>query len=69
MLSKQCKLHLEEVGETGLQHMGKALMVALKLQLLVPVVIIHSVAPRFFTKTATNTMRNILNDRKQKTDK
>jgi len=69
MLSKQCKAHLEEVGETGLQHMGKALMVALKLQLLVPVVIIHSVAPRFFTKTATNTMRNILNDRKQKTNK
>ena len=69
MLSKQCKAHLEEVGETGLQHMGKALMVALKLQLLVPVVIIHSVAPRFFTKTATNTMRNILNDREQKTDK
>jgi hypothetical protein len=69
MLSKQCKAHLEEVGETGLQHMGKALMVALKLQLLVPVVIIHSVAPRFFTKTATNTMRNILDDRKQKTDK
>ena len=69
MLSKQCKAHLEEVGETGLQHMGKALMVALKLQLLVPVIIIHSIAPRFFTKTATNTMRNILNDRKQKTDK
>jgi hypothetical protein len=65
MLSKQCKAHLEEVGETGLQHMGKALMVALKLQLLVPVVIIHSVAPRFFTKTATNTMRNILDDRKK----
>ena len=69
MLSKQCKAHLEEVGETGLQHMGKALIVAIKLQLLVPVVIIHSVAPRFFTKTATNTMRNILNDREQKTDK
>ena len=69
MLSKQCKAHLEEVGETGLQHMGKALLVAFKLQLLVPVVIIHSVAPRFFTKTATNTMRNILNDREQKTDK
>jgi|TARA_B100002019_G_scaffold293429_1_gene320975 hypothetical protein len=66
MLSKQCKAHLEEVGETGLQHMGKALMVALKLQLLVPVVIIHSVAPRFFTKTATNTMRNILDDRNKK---
>ena len=69
MFSKQCKAHLDEVGETGLQHMGKALKIAVKLQLLVPVVIIHSIAPRFFTKTATNTMRNILNDRKQKTDK
>ena len=69
MLSKQCKAHLEEVGETGLQHMGKALLVALKLQLLVPAVIIHSIAPRFFTKTATNTMRHILNDRTQETNK
>ena len=69
MLSKQCKLHLEEAGETGLQHMGKALLIALKLQLLVPVVIIHSVAPRFFTKTASNVMRNIIDDRQQKTDK
>ena len=69
MFSKQCKLHLEEVGETGLQHMGKALLIALKLQLLVPVVIIHSIAPRFFTETASNTMRNIIDDRKQKTDK
>jgi hypothetical protein len=69
MLSKKFKLHLDSVGETGLQHMGKALMVALKLQLLVPVVIIHSVAPRYFTKTATNVMRSILDDRKQKTNK
>ena len=69
MLSKQCKLHLKEAGETPLQHMGKALLIALKLQLLVPAVIVHSIAPRFFTKTASNTMRNILNDRTQKTDK
>ena len=69
MLSKQCKAHLEDVGETGLQHMGKALLVAIKLQLLVPVVIIHSIAPSYFTKTATNVMRSILDDRKQKTNK
>ena len=50
MLSKQCKAHLAEVNETGLQHMSKALLIALKLQLLVPVVIIHSVAPRFLQK-------------------
>jgi len=63
MLSKQCKLHLKEVGETPLQHMKQALVTALKLQLLVPALIIHSIAPRFFTKTASNTMRSILEKR------
>tara|TARA_B100001057_G_scaffold327231_1_gene327523 strand:- start:454 stop:654 length:201 start_codon:yes stop_codon:yes gene_type:complete len=63
MLSKQCKLHLEEVGETPLQHMKTALKTAVKLQLLVPALIIHSVAPRCFTKTATNVMREILDGR------
>ena len=64
MLSKQCKLHLEEVGQTGLQHMAVALKTAVKLQLLVPALIIHSVAPRCFTHTATNVMKNILEKRK-----
>ncbi len=47
MFSKQCKLHLEEVNETALEHMYHAIKVAVKLQLLVPVVLIHSIAPRF----------------------
>jgi len=64
MLSKQCKLHLEEVGETGLQHMAAALTTAIRLQLLVPALIIHSVAPRCFTHTATNVMKDILEKRK-----
>tara|TARA_B100001113_G_scaffold348877_1_gene343449 strand:+ start:389 stop:583 length:195 start_codon:yes stop_codon:yes gene_type:complete len=64
MLSKQCKLHLKEVGETPLQHMKQALTTAIRLQLLVPALIIHSVAPRFFTKTATNVMKDILDKRK-----
>ena len=63
MLSKQCKLHLEEVGETGFQHLVKALKIALRLQLLVPVLVIHAFAPRFFTKTATNTIKEILDGR------
>ena len=63
MLSKQCKAHLEDVGETGLQHMIAALTTALKLQLLVPALLIHAVAPRFFTNTASNVMRNILESR------
>ena len=63
MFSKQCKLHLEEKGESGLQHMGHALKAAVRLQLLVPVLVVHAVAPRFFTDTATDVMKDILNDR------
>ena len=63
MFSKKCRQHLKEVEETGLQHMLSALKVAIKLQLLVPALIIHSIAPRFFTRTATNTMKNIIENR------
>ena len=64
MLSKQCKLHLENVNQTPIQHMKSALKTAVKLQLLVPALIIHSVAPRCFTNTATNVMRGILDGNK-----
>ena len=63
MFSKECRKHLEEVDESGLEHMLTALKVAIKPQLLVPALIIHSVAPRFFTNTASDTMRNILKNR------
>ena len=62
MFSKQCKLHLEEVGKTGPEHMVRALKTAVKLQLLVPALVIHSVAPRFFTHTTTNTLKDILDE-------
>ena len=62
MFSKQCKAHLEEVNMSGWQHMKHALGIALKMQLLVPVIIIHSIAPRFFKTTATDTMKRIIND-------
>lgn len=63
MFSKECKKHLQEVEETGFEHMFAALKVAIKLQLLVPALIIHSIAPRFFTRTASDTLRDILNKR------
>ncbi len=63
MFSKQCKLHLSSVDQTPLQHIAVALKTAVKLQLLVPALIIHSVAPRCFTNTATNVMREILDRR------
>jgi hypothetical protein len=62
MFSKQCKLHLTETNMTAMQHMRHALTIAIKLQLLVPVLIVHSIAPRFFRTTASDTMRKILND-------
>jgi hypothetical protein len=66
MFSKQCKLHLEEKGETGLQHMRAALWAALRLQMLVPLLIIHSIAPRFFTHKGSEVIQDILDDRKVK---
>ena len=65
MFSKQCKAHLEEKGETALEHMGIALKTAARLQLLVPALIIHSVAPRCFTNTTTEVLKDILDNRKQ----
>jgi hypothetical protein len=43
--------------------MGKALKIAVTLQLLVPVVLVHAVAPRFFKKTASTAMKDIVKDR------
>ena len=64
MLSNKCRLHLKEVNETGLQHMLHALWVAVRLQLVIPALIIHAFAPRYFTHTASNLMKNILKERK-----
>ncbi len=60
MLSKKCKAHLSEAKMNPLQHMVHALTIAVRLQLLVPALIIHSVAPRWFATTASDTMKDIL---------
>jgi hypothetical protein len=66
MFSKECKKHLEEQNETGLQHMRAALWAALRLQLLIPALVIHAFAPRFFTHTGSRVIQDILNDRNAK---
>lgn len=63
MFSKRCRDHLKQADETALQHMRHSVGVAIKLQLLVPVVIIHAIAPGIFTKTASNAMKDILDNR------
>jgi|TARA_B110000858_G_scaffold166172_1_gene193282 hypothetical protein len=62
MLSKQCKLHLESVNMTGWQHMKHALGIALRLQITVFAVIIHSIAPRWFKTYTSETIRKILDE-------
>lgn len=67
MFSNQCKKHLEKAGESGPEHMVNALKIAVKLQLLVPALLVHAIAPRFFTNTASKVMENILNNRNKDT--
>ena len=52
MLTKQCKLHLKQVDETAIQHMIAALKIAVELQYLVLVLIIHAFVPRWLKFTA-----------------
>ena len=64
MFSKKCKLHLQSQNETGLEHMFHAIKTAVRLQLLIPVLLIHAMAPRFFTDRGTTVIQDILKDRK-----
>ena len=63
MYSRKCKEHLNSVNESGLQHLTYAVGVAVTLQLLVPVLIIHAVLPCLFSETATKTMKKIIEKR------
>jgi len=63
MFSDKCKEHLDEVGMTGRQHMRRAIKTAILLQLCVPALVIHSIAPRYFPNTASGVIKNILKER------
>ena len=63
MFSKKCKEHLKDVKENGLQHRVSALKIAVKLQILVPVLIVHAIIPCLFTQTASKMMKDILENR------
>ena len=65
MFSKKCKLHLQEQNETGLEHMFHAIKTAVRLQLLVPLLLIHAVVPGLFTDRGTTVIQDILKDRKK----
>ncbi len=60
MLSKQCKLHLEEVGETGLQQFKHACWVSWQLEKAAYACFIHAFAPRWFKTYATDKCNEVL---------
>ncbi len=62
MLEKS-KEHLKDVSETYLKHLMGSLIIAVKLLLLVPVMLVHGIVPGLFKKTTTNALENILDDR------
>ena len=66
MFSKKCKQHLRDQDETSLEHMFHAIKTAVRLQLLIPLLLVHAVAPRFFTDRGTTVIKDILEDRKVK---
>jgi hypothetical protein len=55
---------LQTQNETGLEHMFHAIKVAIKLQLLIPLLLIHAVVPGLFTDRGTTVIQDILKDRK-----
>jgi len=69
MFSKQCKMHLEEVGMKPIPHMIRSWRIGFTFLLLFPVMIIHGVAPRFFTTTATDYMSKLMNIKEQELKK
>lgn len=59
MLSQQCKWQLESEGKTGAQHFKDAVKTAVKLQILVPALIVHAVAPRCFAEMSEDVINRM----------
>jgi len=52
VLSKQCKLQLRAENKSPQQHFKDAIRRAVRMQLLVPALLIHAIAPRCFSSIA-----------------
>ena len=60
MLSQQCKLQLDAEGKTGAEHFKDAVKTAAKMQLLVPALLVHAFAPRFFVEMSEDAIRRMM---------
>lgn len=59
MLSQQCKWQLESEGKTGAEHFKDVVKTAVKLQFLVPALLVHAVAPRFFVEMSEDVINRM----------
>ena len=64
MLSKQCKIHLEEANMTRWQHFKHAISIAWRLKLAAGAVFLHAFAPRYFKTYASETCDMIAKENK-----
>ena len=64
MISKKCKLHIEEAGMTRWQHFKRALWISWQLEKAAYACFIHAFAPRWFTTYASDKCKEVL-DKKQ----
>ena len=62
MLSKQCKLHLEEAKMTRWQHFKHAMWVSWQLEKAAYAVALHAIAPRWFKTYATDQCKTVLEE-------
>ena len=63
MFSKQCKAHLEDVGETRWQHFKHAMWVSWQLKKAADAAALHAIAPRWFKTYATDKCKEVLESR------
>ena len=60
MFSQQCKLQLDAEGKTGAEHFKDAVKTAAKMQLLVPALLVHAFAPRFFVEMSEDAINRMM---------
>tara|TARA_B100000900_G_scaffold328319_1_gene288562 strand:+ start:497 stop:715 length:219 start_codon:yes stop_codon:yes gene_type:complete len=65
MFSKACKAHLEDVGLGRTAHLIRAWKIGFGFLFLFPIMIIHGLAPGWFTTTATDYMGKLMNIKKE----
>ena len=62
MLSKECKLHLEEANMGRWAHFKHAIGIAWRLKKAALAVFLHAFAPRYFKTYASDTCKEVVKE-------